>query len=109
MTEPRYRTGRQLKAARVLACMEVGDLAFFAGVHRNTVMNWEAATAIPVDPEPAAVRRMRAALLEPGFVAPLEGSNIGVCVVPDAHPPGAAHVGTGIGIVHDAHQTREVA
>lgn len=60
-----FLAGREIKAARILACMEQVELAAAAGVHRNSVSAWETACAIPED-EPHAVSAMRAALARAG-------------------------------------------
>jgi transcriptional regulator with XRE-family HTH domain len=69
--------GRTLKAARVLAGLEQPGLAAAAGIHRNSVTQWEGRETFP-RPEPRAVALMRSALLS--FGVHLTGSGIELVV-----------------------------
>lgn len=77
-----FTTGRQIKAARILAGLEQSQLARAAGLHRNAVSYWETHDFITA-PEPFAVHAIRKVLADAGVRVIRTAEGLHLTVAPE--------------------------
>ena len=80
-----FTTGRQIKAARILAGLEQTQLARAAGLHRNAVSYWET-HAVITGPEPSALHAIRKVLAGAGVCVSRTSAGLQLIAAAEINP-----------------------